>query len=265
MVQLDALRFPVGQRAAVSLTYDDGLPVHHEHVAPLLEQHGVRGTFNIQIEMCGRDPFGQVTNVMADPQAWRQVAAAGHELGNHSVFHACRSDENRPLDWLNPAFNLCDYSPSRWFTEMRVANFVLQLIDGRTQRTFANTCCDNAIGRGADEQSIEPLIEKLFVAGRGEYNSRPIRPGDVNFNALGHYGGDGKTFEYLSEQVNEAIDCGGWIIFMFHGVGPRDHRLHVDTEVHRRFIEWLAGESDKVWTAPMVDVAGCLKNQVQRD
>ena len=32
----DDFRWPDGQECAVSLTYDDGLPVHHEHVGPAL-------------------------------------------------------------------------------------------------------------------------------------------------------------------------------------------------------------------------------------
>jgi hypothetical protein len=32
----DDFRWPDGQRCAVSLTYDDGLPVHYEYVGPAL-------------------------------------------------------------------------------------------------------------------------------------------------------------------------------------------------------------------------------------
>ena len=44
----DVFRWPEGRRCAVSLTYDDALPVHYEHVGPRLEAHGLRGTFYME-------------------------------------------------------------------------------------------------------------------------------------------------------------------------------------------------------------------------
>ena len=76
---MNAFDWPEGKRGAVSLTYDDALPVHYERVAPLLEDHGLRATF-----------YTNVLSLGANPEAWRQVAACGHELGNHSIFHPCR-------------------------------------------------------------------------------------------------------------------------------------------------------------------------------
>ena len=39
--------WPDGQRCAVSLTYDDALPVHHQVVAPLLTARKFTATFNM--------------------------------------------------------------------------------------------------------------------------------------------------------------------------------------------------------------------------
>ena len=68
--------------ALVCLTYDDALPVHRQVVAPLLAERGLRGTFYIP---AARDDLHEH---LAD---WRRVAEMGHELGNHSCFHTCRT------------------------------------------------------------------------------------------------------------------------------------------------------------------------------
>ncbi|GHG13921.1 polysaccharide deacetylase family protein [Streptomyces zaomyceticus] len=61
----------------VALTFDDGPdPVHTRQVLEILERYGARATF-----FC----VGQ--HVAALPDEVRRIAAAGHELGNHSWSH----------------------------------------------------------------------------------------------------------------------------------------------------------------------------------
>ena len=107
----------------------------------------------------------------------------------------------------------------RWLREMRVANLVLRLVDGKTERTFGNTCCDNHLGPLDNKTCLEELIPKLFVAARGEFIRRPVDPHNVNLAALGHYGADGKSFEQLRNEIESAVRQGKWIVYMFHGVG----------------------------------------------
>ena len=118
-----------------------------------------------------------------------------------------------------------------------------------------NTCCNTTLGRGEDEKSLDPLIEKLFVAGRGPCNSQVVDPAGANLNALGHYSGDRKSFEQLKGEVEGAVASGGWIVYMIHGVGAETHNLYIDPEEHGQFVEWLGAEKGRIWTAPMIDVA----------
>ncbi len=249
----DAFTWPDGRRAAVSLTYDDAMPEHFGKVAPQLQRHGVRGTFYTPIS----------ASFMQSHDAWRKVAAAGHELGNHTIFHPCRSTPERPMNWLDPGYNLCDYTPRRWREEVRVANFVLQMTDGRAQRTFGNTCCHITIGRGEGETSLDPLIAEQFVAARGEHNERIITRSNLNLLQLGHWSADASTFETLRGRIERAVEVGGWIIFMTHGVGPEHHRLHIDADEHARWIEWLGAQRDRLWVAPAVDVALHVREQTK--
>lgn len=61
----------------VALSYDDGPnPPHTRAMLDALDKHGVKATFFLK----GR-------NAEAFPDAVREIAAAGHEIGNHSYYH----------------------------------------------------------------------------------------------------------------------------------------------------------------------------------
>ena len=61
-----AFAWPAGVQCAVSLTYDDGLPIHPSQVGPTLEQYGLRGTFYPPT----------LSDLRHHPEAWRRLAAA---------------------------------------------------------------------------------------------------------------------------------------------------------------------------------------------
>ena len=247
--------WPQGQQCAVSLSYDDALPVHTDAVAPLLSAKGLTATFNV----CANRGFTERT------AAWKQVAALGHELGNHTLFHPCRRKPEGKYHWLAPHYDLCDYTAQRWTDEMRVANCLLNLIDGKTERTFANTCCHTSIGEGAKEKDLSALIEPMFVAGRGPLNEQIVQPSTLSFPALGHFSGDNKTSKELQTLIERASAINGWVILMFHGVGKDTHGLFIESQEHAQLIDYLAENSDRIWTASTVQVAQHLKGNLDED
>jgi peptidoglycan/xylan/chitin deacetylase (PgdA/CDA1 family) len=186
------------------------------------------------------------------------MASRGHELGNHSIFHPCRKDT--PKDWLDDAYDLRDYTPHRWTDEMRAASEYLTLVDGKSERTFGNTCCNTSIGRDEGESSIEPLVERLFLAARGAHNKTLVDPAAPNYNGLGHFGADHKTFDELRQNIDDAIDTGHWIIYMIHGVGAETHNHHILPDEHARLVDYLAESRDCIWTAPVIDIVRHLRS-----
>jgi peptidoglycan/xylan/chitin deacetylase (PgdA/CDA1 family) len=225
-------------RCIVSLTYDDALPCHHETVAPALAAHGLRATFYLD------------RRVLDAPAAWRSVAAAGHELGNHTLFHPCHD-----AAWQDPAYNLRHYTPTRWLDEVTLANAILTQLDGRPTRTFGNTCHATHLGAGAGLAPIAPLAAQRFAAARGGMTDRPIALDRIDWFDLGTVPGDGRDFSSLQREIAALAATGGWLLYTFHGVGARDHTLHVAAAEHARLIAWLADQRDWLWVAPVRDVA----------
>ncbi len=240
-------------RGALSLTYDDGLPVHYTLVDPLLRQHGLRATFYAMIQ----------SDLRIHTEKWREVAAGGHELGNHSVFHPCRQDGTEAYAWLDDRYDLRSYTPKQMRDELEVANLVLHLLDGRSERSYGNTCCDTTVGSEAMERSLEPILQELFVAARGALTNRIAYPANgIDLFNIGCIDASGRSLEELQEVVEQARAAGGWAVLMLHGIGAGTHDLYMDAEVHERFIGWLA-QQRMIWTAPVRDIANYIKQVTQ--
>jgi peptidoglycan/xylan/chitin deacetylase (PgdA/CDA1 family) len=247
-------RWPEDCRCAVSLTYDDALPIHYEYVAPRLEAHKLRGTFYLKI---AADP-------MQNPAPWRELSAHGHELGNHTLFHPCRRDSSKIHPWLENAFDLRDYTPLRLRLELRVANAFLHLLDGKNERTFANTCFDMFIGRRWNKKLISDLIRNDFVAARGARTDQPaVVSSSLDLMNVGSFLADGRRFKELRDQICIAKDQGAWLIYTIHGIGPATHSTFVEAEIHEQLLSWLAGQP-LIWVRPFIEVANWVGEWQQR-
>ncbi len=236
-------------QGAVSLTYDDGLPIHRSLVGPLLGQYGLRATFYATIQ----------SDLGVYPDRWSALAAAGHELGNHTVFHPCRQRTTNPYAWLDERYDLRQYTPAQMRAELEVANLVLHLLDAQTERSYGNTCCDT--GFGENEQPMEPLLTDLFVAARGSLTNRIAQPvRGLDLYDIGCIDVAGMSLEDLKRLCEETRITGGWAILMIHGIGAGTHDLYLDAAAHEHFIQWLA-EQKAIWTAPVRAIAHYVRDQ----
>jgi peptidoglycan/xylan/chitin deacetylase (PgdA/CDA1 family) len=245
---MPAFSWPQNRKAALSLTYDDALSCHHRSVAPLLQRHGLRGTFYAPI--CSR--------FLQESDAWRQVAKDGHELGNHTLFHPCYGAKRQDIAWLDAGYNLRDYSPKRWHDEVTVANWALQQVAGQTRRTFGNTCHNRWIGDGDSRLCLDTLILEHFVAARGGNTGRAVDPAAPDFTNLGTQGADRRSFDELRAELSAVREAGAWMIYTMHAVGPGESVHFTEEAEHRQLVEWLASQTD-FWVAPVVEIATWLK------
>ena len=233
---------PEGRRAAVSLTYDDALPVHRELVAPLLSERGLRGTFYTP---------AAAPDLHRKVEAWRGVAGLGHELGNHTCWHPCRNDHGK-ASWVR--YDLRDYSQRRIEDEVRLANAILRLIDGETERTYAATCGHITIGPTEAPVDFTHGLTKDVACIRAGGTKAPVPFDQVDF-VVPHVAADHKAAADLIAIVDQAREQGGWVVFMIHGVGEGTYNLHMDPAEHRKLLDHIAAHSDEIWAAPTIAVA----------
>lgn len=228
-----------GKACALSLTYDDALNVHLDNVIPLLDSLGLPGTFYLS---------GYFPAFRARVTDWKAAAAKGHELGNHTLFHPC-TGKLPGREWVKPDYDLGNYSMPRLLDEIKLANTLLEALDGRTKRTFAYPCGDTKIG----DSSYVDNIRNDFVAARG-VQSEMAGINDIDLFKIGSYMINGQSGEELIALVKQAMKNNALLVFLFHGVGG-EHDLNVSLRAHRELLLFLQNNEKDIWIAPLVEIA----------
>jgi peptidoglycan/xylan/chitin deacetylase (PgdA/CDA1 family) len=219
--------WPEGRRAAITLTYDDAIPVSDLDVAvPQLDKAGLKGTFFL---------MGKAMRPEDAPR-WHAAAAAGHELGNHTVNHPClRGTFDMPVQ-----YNSESYSVDVLLAEIRTMNTLLTALDGRKEHAFATPCGQTTAG---GQDYLAPLIASgmaTFIRDAATMPSSAHGPKVLGEGFVGTSGAD------MIAWVRKVEDAGGLGVIVFHGVGG-DY-LSVSAEAHRQLLDYLAAHRDRIWT-----------------
>jgi hypothetical protein len=240
-----------GRLGAVSLTFDDGRASQLNHVIPALDALGLKGTFYV-------NPRGKTEDEWRTRLApWRAVQDAGHEVGNHSQNHVCsHAFKERPGGPGEPSletWTLADVEADVLEAERRLGEAV-PLPPGR-QRTFCYPCYHEHVGEGATRQSYVPVIAKHFLAGRG-IGERDNRAGTCDLHYLWSWNVelmDGPELVGHAERATQDY----WVIMTFHDVG-HDSRLSNTLDAFKELCAFLARNQDRIWTAPVDQVAASV-------
>jgi sialate O-acetylesterase len=78
-------------------------------------------------------------------------------------------------------------------------------------------------------------------------------PRSVDVHRVPGWAVDGSSGPEMIAWVEEAARSGSLAVFIFHGVGG-GHSINVAREDHRKLLEWLNTNRDRVWTAPFLKV-----------
>jgi hypothetical protein len=218
--------YPGGRQAAVALTYDDALVSQLDVAIPQLDAAGLKGTFFLM----GR----QVGSTVA---RWKKAAAAGHELGNHTINHPCaKGTYETPDRYTSEA-----YTVDTLLTEIVVMNGFLEALDGATQHAFATPCGHNLAGGQDYLGPLQRTSPAAFV--------RDPRTMPSTIRATGFVDASGEQMITWVESVREARAAG---VIVFHGVGG-DY-LSVSGEAHRQLAAYLKAHEREIWTATFTEL-----------
>lgn len=239
--------WPNGARAAVSIGYDDALNSQLDRALPVLNRFGIKGSFYLQLS----NP--SVAQRMAD---WRAAAQAGHELGNHTLFHQCAGSAPDRA-WVAPHRNLDTASVEQMRDQVLLANTMLEAIDGRKERTFTVPCGDT-VAAGRD---YLPTVRASFVAVK--VGSGVIETMDtLNPLAVPGTAPVGVTGQQLIASVQRAAEQGTMVNFTFHGIGG-DY-LSVSAEAHEELVRFLANNRQLVWTDTFINIMKHVRQEQAR-
>ncbi len=236
-----------GKACAVSLTYDDALNVHLDNVVPILDSLGLKATFYLS------GFFPAFRERVSD---WKLVAAKGHELGNHTLFHPCMG-KLPGREWVKPDYDLGNYTMQRLVDEIRMASTLLEALDGKSKRSFAYPCGETKIG-GA---SYIDEIRNDFIAARGVKGEMP-RIDEIDLFNVGSYVVNGQSGEELIDLVKQAMMRNALIVFLFHGV-EGEHSFNVSLSDHSKLLHFLKQNEKDIWIAPFVEITEHVKEHNQ--
>ena len=237
--------WPDGKKAAVSLAYDDALDSQLDHAIPALDKHGLKGSFYLQLS---RDP---VRDRLAE---WRAAAANGHELGNHTLFHQC-SGSLPAREWVEPQRDLDKTPVAQMKDQVRLANVMLNAIDGKTERTMTVPCGDVMAQDGNYVQSVAPEFVAIKLGnGAVTPDMLALDPHAVTVEAPADV-----TGAQLIARVKDAAAKGTMANFTFHGIGG-DY-LTVSNEAHEELLQHLASHPDVYWVDTFLNIMKYVKQQ----
>lgn len=249
MADRPPFNWPNGKRAAVSICFDDARPSQLDNGIEILARYGLAGTFYVLPDM--------VRSRLAD---WKQVVAAGHEIGNHTVTHPCSG---------NFAFSrgnaLEHYSLERLERdELLAANDAIEELLATRPTTFAYPCAQRFVGAGEQTQSYVPLVARHFTVGRGGFDEVPNDPTICDLAQVTSLDMDGATPERLRSLVQWALDEGRWLVLAAHDVGDSKPQsvASISLKALCRYARDLQGE---LWVDTVVAVGSFLAQQRDQD
>ncbi|MEZ4849065.1 MAG: polysaccharide deacetylase family protein [Bacteroidia bacterium] len=153
-------QWPEGKKAAISLSFDDARLTNIDNGLPLFKKYGTRVTYYVN-----------PPNMQPRLEGWKQAVKDGHEIGNHTIHHPCTGN----FEWSREKA-LENYTLASMRRELIEANQQIYEMLGVVPRSFAYTCGQTFVGRGANTRSYVPLVDELFVSGRGWMDEAPNDP-----------------------------------------------------------------------------------------
>jgi sialate O-acetylesterase len=231
-----------GKKCGVVLTYDDAIDEQLDNALPVLDSLKLKATFYItafSASMQHRMP------------EWKKLAANGHELGNHTLYHPCIGGKGR--EWVKPEYDMTNYSVKRMTDEIRMTNLFLHALDGKSKRTFAFTCGDMKIG---DSSFINDMKTDFVAARAVRSQMHPVN--EIDLYNVDCYVVNGETAEQMAEWVKKAMETNSLLVLLFHGVGG-GNSLNVSVSEHRKFLNYLKQHEKDIYVAPMLEVAEHIK------
>lgn len=242
--QVPSFKWPDGKKLAISLSFDDARQSHPTIAKDLFRELDIDVTFYVV-------PSGMEDNL----DGWKEVVADGHEIGNHTIHHPCTGN----FAWSRHKA-LEQYSLSTMRHELLNANATIKEMLGVDPVSFAYTCGNTFVGRGAERFSYVPLVDEMFESGRGWLNEAPNDPQFTDMAMLQGIEMDGKDFEDdIRPMIEEAYESGNWLLLAGHEVNT-DGRQTTRVDMLRALAQYVKEHADDIWIAPVGTIAQYLKD-----
>ena len=228
--------WPKNGQVAVSLSYDDALNSQLDNAVPQLNEYQFKGSFYLTLS----SPV-----VPQRLSEWRAAAEQGHELGNHTISHACRADMP-DRDWVASQNDLAKRSVAQMVDEVKLANDYLYAIDGKKSRTMTLPCGESQ----AKDGDYLPQVKEQFVAIKG-FEA-------VSLNSIIHVPAERSGAELIAYLLAAKNQQRRLVNIIFHGVGG-DY-LTISNDAHKELLSFLDQNRNDYWVDSYINIMQQFSN-----
>lgn len=236
--------WPAGKKMALTLSFDDARFSQVDNCLPILDKFGFKGTFYIL-----------PNNLNERIEGWKNAVIQGHEIGNHTLYHACSMN----FEWTRK-HSLEETTLRQMREQLDSANAFIQQTLGVKALSFAYPCGQKYVGKSDHTKSYVPLIARRFETGRGWHDEGANDPGYCNFVQLNAIEMDGKSFEDLKSQIDKAKTKGQWLILAGHEVNNGGDQTTLLATLEA-ICKYAADPANEIWLNNVHNVATYIKTQ----
>ncbi|OOQ60846.1 polysaccharide deacetylase family protein [Mucilaginibacter pedocola] len=223
------------RQAAVSLTFDDGIPGQYSIAVPLLDKFGFKGTFFTVVAI--------VNNQRISWEDINETALKGHEIGNHALTHP--HFIKIPLDAVRR--EVADAS-----------KHMNMLVPAQQMITLAYPYGEGG-GYSAKDQAIRKTIAPYFIAARATqnklqpYNAYNFAKTNEDYYMINSQMiTDAETMNNFGKYIDETIAAGGWFCPTYHGI--ENGWIITPGKVFEKHLKELDKRKASLWIAPFKNV-----------
>jgi peptidoglycan/xylan/chitin deacetylase (PgdA/CDA1 family) len=194
-----------------SVTLDDGWSSQFDNARPVLNNAGIKATFYIISNTFGWDDYMTADQV-------KQLAADGHEIGNHTVSHPhlTQLDQSQVTD--------------------EFGNSQATLID---QIGVTPTTC--AYPYGESNETVQAIAAGKFTACRSTDDGQNDLTNLNRYNLAVFNITSSTTADQVRAAAEQAMADHTWVIFVYHGVGTVNDEYDTTAENFAAQIDALTG------------------------
>jgi len=237
--------WPNAIQGALSLTFDDNTQTQLDNAIPTLDAHDLKGTFYVNP---GRMPRWE-----RHLEQWQAASQNGHEIGNHTMDH--------------PGSCNFGFREDGYCLEKLTLNDIADTIDRANdalneqfpwqngERSFCYPCYQSYVGAGINRKSYVPVVAERFKVARGG-GERPNHPERIDLSYIWSFAVEGHSGQDLIDYAEDTINNGLWGVVCMHGVGGE--HLAIATEALAELCDHLNKNRDRIWAAPVIDVANYI-------
>jgi len=214
-----------GHKAATSLTFDDGDPIHLDVVIPELNRRQIHGTFFL------------IANRIDRKDEWHQAIKAGHEIGNHTLDH----------------LHANTLTPKDENAQVVGAQNVLQKEFGVPIYSFAYPFTEITPG-------LEDWVEKTSFMARGGMDAL-VSPEDKTidwFNIPARVTMTNLPFDTYQGWIDKDTQSGDWLVWMIHGIeGTPWGWQPISRKMFTQILDYL--QSKDIWIGTFTEIGSYLR------